>query len=68
MPVTAKSFAEGLRICAEVYQKLKQLLVKDGLSTGVGDEGGFAPSLRNPEEVLDYIVKAVLAAGYQPGQ
>ena len=67
MPVTAKSFAEGLRICAEVYQKLKQLLVKDGLSTGVGDEGGFAPSLRNPEEVLDYIVKAVLAAGYQPG-
>ena len=67
MPVSAKSFGEGLRICAEVYQKLKQLLVKDGLSTGVGDEGGFAPSLKNPEEVLDYIVKAVLAAGYQPG-
>ena len=67
MPVSAESFAEGLRICAEVYQKLKQLLVKDGLSTGVGDEGGFAPSLKNPEEVLDYIVKAVLAAGYKPG-
>ena len=66
MPVSAKSFKEGLRICAEVYQKLKQLLVKDGLSTGVGDEGGFAPSLKNPKEVLDYIVKAVLAAGYQP--
>lgn len=68
MPVAAGSFAEGLRICAEVYQKLKQILVKDGLSTGVGDEGGFAPSLKNPEEVLDYIVKAVLAAGYQPGK
>ncbi|MCI8737743.1 MAG: phosphopyruvate hydratase [Lachnospiraceae bacterium] len=67
MPVSAKSFQEGLRICAEVYQKLKQLLVKDGLSTGVGDEGGFAPSLKNPKEVLDYIVKAALAAGYQPG-
>ena len=67
MPVSAGSFKEGLRICAEVYQKLKQLLVKDGLSTGVGDEGGFAPSLKNPEEVLDYIIKAVLAAGYQPG-
>ncbi len=66
MPVSAKSFQEGLRICAEVYQKLKQLLVKDGLSTGVGDEGGFAPSLKNPREVLDYIIKAVLAAGYQP--
>ena len=64
MPVSAKSFQEGLRICAEVYQKLKQLLVKDGLSTGVGDEGGFAPSLKNPK---DYIVKAALAAGYQPG-
>ena len=68
MPVSADSFQEGLRICAEVYQKLKQLLVKDGLSTGVGDEGGFAPSLKNPEEVLDYIVKAVLAAGYVPGK
>lgn len=68
MPVAAGSFTEGLRICAEVYQKLKQILVKDGLSTGVGDEGGFAPSLKNPEEVLDYIVKAVLAAGYQPGK
>lgn len=68
MPVAADSFREGLRICAEVYQKLKQLLVKDGLSTGVGDEGGFAPSLKNPEEVLDYIVKAVLAAGYVPGK
>ena len=41
--------------------------MKDGLSTGVGDEGGFAPSLKNPKEVLDYIVKAALAAGYQPG-
>lgn len=67
MPVAAGSFSEGLRICAEVYQKLKELLVKDGLSTGVGDEGGFAPSLKSPEEVLDYIVKAVSAAGYQPG-
>ena len=67
MPVSAENFGEGLCICAEVYQKLKQLLAKDGLSTGVGDEGGFAPSLKNPEEVLDYIVKAVLAAGYQPG-
>ncbi len=68
MPVSACCFQEGLRICAEIYQKLRELLVKDGLSTGVGDEGGFAPSLKSPEEVLDYIVKAVSEAGYQPGK
>ncbi len=67
MPVSAGNFREGLRICAEIYQKLKELLAKDGLSTGVGDEGGFAPSLKGPSEVLDYIVKAVSEAGYQPG-
>ncbi len=68
MPVAAGSFGDGLRICAEIYQKLKELLVKDGLSTGVGDEGGFAPSLKSAEEVLDYIVKAVETAGYKPGE
>ena len=68
MPVQAETFADGLRICAEVYHNLKQLLQEKGLSTGVGDEGGFAPDLPDAESVLDFVVKAVEAAGYTPGQ
>ena len=68
MPVKAGSFADGLRICAEIYQHLKKLLHKEGLSTGVGDEGGFAPDLPDAESVLEFIVKAINAAGYVPGE
>ncbi len=68
MPVQAESFADGLRICAEIYHNLKQICNQKGLSTGVGDEGGFAPSLADAEEVLSLIVDSVKAAGYTPGQ
>lgn len=68
MPVQAESFADGLKICAEIYHNLKKILQKEGLSTGVGDEGGFAPDLPDAESVLDYIIKAIDAAGYTPGQ
>ncbi len=68
MPVQAESFADGLRICAEIYHNLKQICKKRGLSTGVGDEGGFAPSLPDAHAVLELIVEAIKAAGYTPGQ
>ena len=68
MPVQAKNFAEGLRICAEIYHNLKKLLEEKGLSTGVGDEGGFAPNLQDAESVLDFLVEAIEASGYVPGQ
>lgn len=68
MPVQAENFAEGLRICAEIYHNLKKLLEEKGLSTGVGDEGGFAPDLPDAESVLDFLVEAIKASGYVPGQ
>ena len=67
MPVQAETFAEGLRICAEIYHNLKKLLEEKGLSTGVGDEGGFAPDLPDAESVLDLLVEAIEASGYVPG-
>lgn len=68
MPAQAENFAEGLRICAEIYHNLKKLLEEKGLSTGVGDEGGFAPNLPDAESVLDFLVEAINASGYVPGQ
>ena len=68
IPVQAENFAEGLRICAEIYHNLKKLLEEKGLSTGVGDEGGFAPNLPDAESVLDFLVEAIKASGYVPGQ
>lgn len=68
MPVQAESFADGLRICAEIYHNLKKLLEKKGLSTGVGDEGGFAPDLPDAESVLAFLVEAIEASGYEPGK
>ena len=68
MPVQAETFAEGLRICAEIYHNLKKLLEEKGLSTGVGDEGGFAPNLPDAESVLDLLVEAIEASGYVPEQ
>ncbi|MGN0383488.1 MAG: phosphopyruvate hydratase [Eubacterium sp.] len=66
MPVGAKSFKEGLRMCAEVYHTLKQILKERGLSTAVGDEGGFAPDLADTEAVLDTIMDAIKKSGYFP--
>lgn len=68
MPVQAETFADGLRICAEIYHNLKNLLQEKGLSTGVGDEGGFAPDLPDAESVLGFLVQATEASGYTPGQ
>ena len=67
MPVGAESFREALRWCAEVFHALAALLKEKGLATSVGDEGGFAPDLKDDEEVLQYILEAVKKAGYKPG-
>ena len=67
-PVGAKSFSEGLRMGAEVFHHLKRLLKSRGLSTAVGDEGGFAPVLSGIEEALDLIMLSIDNAGYLPGK
>lgn len=67
-PHGAPSFGEGLRWCCEIYHTLGRLLRQRGLSTGVGDEGGFAPNLSSDEEALELIIQAVEQAGYQPGR
>ena len=68
MPAGASTFAEGLRWCAEIYHTLKGVLKKRGLSTGVGDEGGFAPDLKTNAEPFELITEACLEAGYTPGE
>ena len=68
VPVGAATFSEGLRMGAEVFHALKKVLVKRKLSTGVGDEGGFAPDLKNDEEAITVILEAIEAAGYEPGK
>jgi len=68
MPVQAENFADGLRICAEIYHNLKKILESKGMSTGLGDEGGFAPDLLDAESVLSLVMEAVTAAGYKPGE
>ncbi len=65
VPVGAESFAEGLRLGAEVYHSLKKLLTERGLSTGVGDEGGFAPDLESSEAAIDVILEAAERAGHR---
>jgi len=67
MPVGAESFTEGLRWCTEVFHSLKSVLSGRGLSTAVGDEGGFAPNLKDDEDALAAILEAVEKAGYRPG-
>ena len=67
MPTGAGSFAEGLRTGAEIFHALRGILKKKGYATGVGDEGGFAPSLKSNREALDLVVEAVTQAGYKPG-
>ena len=66
MPVGAVNFSHALQMCAEVYYHLKVILKKQGLSTAIGDEGGFAPNLPSAREALSLIVEAVTRAGYEP--
>lgn len=68
LPVGACCFKEGLRWCAEVYESLKKILKEKNLSTAVGDEGGFAPNLKDEEESLDMIVEAIKKSGYEAGK
>lgn len=68
IPIAAETFREALRQCAEVYHALGKILHSKGLSTAVGDEGGYAPNLQSHEEALDCILQAIQAAGYHPGK
>ena len=67
MPVAAANIKEAVRMGAEVFHTLKGLLNDDGMATGVGDEGGFAPNLASTDEALGYVMKAIEKAGYKPG-
>ena len=67
MPVGAPHFGDALRMGAEIFHVLKSLLSDAGMSTAVGDEGGFAPAINSSDEALDYITKAIETAGYKPG-
>ena len=68
MPIGAASFAEALRWCSETYHSLKSVLFKRGLSTSVGDEGGFAPNLARNEDAIAVLLEAIEAAGREPGR
>ena len=68
MPSGACCFSKGLRMCAEIYHTLKKILKEEGLATGVGDEGGFAPNLPDAKAVLDLMMRAVKESGYRPGE
>jgi enolase len=68
MPLGAASFAEAVRCGAEIFHTLRGILKKKGYSTGVGDEGGFAPSLKSNQEAVDVVLEAVVQAGYKPGE
>ena len=68
MPVGAPSFKEALRMCSEVFHNLKKVLKSKGYSTAVGDEGGFAPDLKEDDEALEYISEAIKKAGYIPNK
>ncbi|GAI79707.1 unnamed protein product, partial [marine sediment metagenome] len=66
-PAGGVNFSESIRMAAEVFQQLKKILKKKGYSTGVGDEGGFAPNLESNKEALDIILAAIERAGYKAG-
>ena len=68
MPIGASSFAEGLRMGAEIFHTLKKKLHDAGHNTNVGDEGGFAPNIKSAEAALDFVMQAIETAGYKPGQ
>ena len=66
-PVSAPNLSEAVRMGTEVFHTLRGLLIADGLSTGIGDEGGFAPNIASTQAALDYVMKAIEKAGYKPG-
>jgi len=68
MPVGADRFSESLRMGTEVFHHLKKVLQKDGFSTNVGDEGGFAPNLGSNQQAIEYVLRAIESAGYRPGE
>ncbi len=68
MPAGAPTFREGLRWCTEVFHALQSLLKKEGQTTAVGDEGGFAPNLKSDEDTIEHILQAIKDAGYEPGK
>src|SRR5690554_5337484 len=68
MPFGAKSFSEGLRMGTEIFHHLKKVLQDKGYSTNVGDEGGFAPNLGSNEEAIEFVLEAIVKAGYKPGE
>ena len=68
VPLGADTFAEALRMGSETFHSLKKILAKDGHVTSVGDEGGFAPNLASHQEAFEYIIRAITAAGYEPGR
>jgi enolase len=68
MPVGASSFSEALRMGTEVFHTLRKVLKEKGLSTNVGDEGGFAPNIKSNQEAIEFVLRAIEAAGYKPGQ
>lgn len=68
MPIKANSFSHGLQMGTEIFHHLKSVLKKKGLSTNVGDEGGFAPNLGSNEEAIEYVLKAIESAGFRPGE
>lgn len=68
VPISSKTFAQTVRMGAEIFHSLKKVLKKKGLSTSVGDEGGFAPDLKSNEDAIKFIINAIESAGYQPGK
>jgi enolase len=68
MPLGAENFAQALRMGAETFHALKAILTKDKLTTAVGDEGGFAPNLKSHDQAFEYIIRAIEAAGFEPGK
>ena len=68
MPIGAKSMQQAIMMCVMVYKALKNTLIQDGLSADVGDEGGFAPDISSAEEAIEFLLKAIEAAGFQPGK
>ena len=68
MPIGAKTFSKAIQMCVEIYHTLKKVLKEKGLGTGVGDEGGFAPNVKDEKEALDLIIEAIEKSGYKPGE
>ena len=68
MPANAATFSEALRMGTEIFHKLKSVLKSKGMSTNVGDEGGFAPNIKSNEEAIQIVIEAIEKAGFRPGE